>query len=336
MDLLEKRCRECGGLSLKRHTRYAIVSGEQRWIYFCETCESYFSETKHTVLENLRTPLSRVAQVMDALTEGMGINGVIRVFKVSKNSVYLWQERVADLKETLLLYALCHQFLQQIIEGDEVYTKVEKNQPPDQSEGWTIVLMERASRFIWELECGRKERKLFERAMRTLQKVIRKTHDLSLLTDGERRYGHLLFEICAAVLREGQPGRPPATLPHGVKVRIKNKGRQAHKRGRKRPKYQAPWREHPQTPPLTNLAQIHANHVEAFNASLRRRCAAYRRRTNTYAKKRLRLQQRLDVYWIMHNFVRVHFTTQRIPAVALGILSQGLSFVQLSQIQKIA
>ena len=119
-------------------------------------------------------------------------------------------------------------------------------------------------------------------------------------------------------------------------MRIKNKGEQAHKRGRKRPKYQAPWREHPQTPPLTDLVQIHANHVEAFNASLRRRCAAYRRRTNTYAKNRQRLQQRLDVYWIVHNFVRVHFTTRQIPAVALGILSQGLSFVQLSQIQKIA
>src|SRR5438105_10200645 len=44
-------------------------------------------------------------------------------------------------------------------------------------------------------------------------------------------------------------------------------------------------------------AQIHANHLEAFNASLRRRCAAYRRKTTTYAKKKKRLQQRLDVYW---------------------------------------
>ncbi len=336
MDLFEKRCPDCRGSSLKRHTHYTIGSGEQRWIYFCETCESYFSETKQTLLENLRTPLSLIIQVMEALTEGMGINAVTRVFKVSKNSLYLWQERVADLKETLLLYALCHQFLQQVIEGDEVYTKVGKNQPPEQSEGWTLVLMERASRFLWELGCGRKERKLFKRAMRTLQKVIGKTQDLSLLTDGERRYGHLLFEICAQVLREGQRGRPPRTLPKGVKVRIKNKGDQTHKRGRKRPTYQAPWREHPQTPLLKHLAQIHANHVEAFNASLRRRCAAYRRRTNTYAKKGTRLQQRLDVYWIVHNFVRVHFTTRQVPAVSLGIVGQGLSFVQLSQIQKIA
>jgi hypothetical protein len=63
-------------------------------------------------------------------------------------------------------------------------------------------------------------------------------------------------------------------------------------------------------------ADMHAKHPEAFHTSLRRRCAAYRQRTNMYAKKTGRLQERLDVYWIVHNFVRVHFTTRRVPSVA--------------------
>jgi hypothetical protein len=46
-------------------------------------------------------------------------------------------------------------------------------------------------------------------------------------------------------------------------------------------------------------------------------------------KKKKRLQQRLDVYWILHNFVRVHFTTQHVPAVALGIIEQGLSLAEI-------
>jgi len=37
-----------------------------------------------------------------------------------------------------------------------------------------------------------------------------------------------------------------------------------------------------------------------------------------YVKDTGRLQERLDVYWIVHHFVRVHFTTRRVPAVALG------------------
>jgi len=52
------------------------------------------------------------------------------------------------------------------------------------------------------------------------------------------------------------------------------------------------------------------------------------RRTNMYAKKTGRLQERLDVYWIVHNFVRVHFTTRQVPAVALGILEHGLGYVR--------
>jgi hypothetical protein len=81
---------------------------------------------------------------------------------------------------------------------------------------------------------------------------------------------------------------------------------------------------------------IHANHLEAFHASLRRRCATYRRQTNMYAKNPGRLQERLDVYWIVHNFVRVHFTTRQVPAVALGILDHGFALHELFLIQKAA
>ncbi|MBU0493065.1 MAG: hypothetical protein KKB13_14560 [Chloroflexi bacterium] len=91
----------------------------------------------------------------------------------------------------LLLYALCHQFIQQLIEGDELY-KVDQNHPPAESEGWTVVLLDRASRFLWELHCGEKEHGLFETAMHTLGQVIEQTEDLALLTDGERRYGNIL------------------------------------------------------------------------------------------------------------------------------------------------
>jgi hypothetical protein len=162
--------------------------------------------------------------------------------------------------------------------------------------------------------------------------VINTTGERALITDGERRYGQVLFDLCSELLRTGKRGRPPRTLPKGIQVRVKNKGSRAPKRGRKRPNYQAPCREPPHTSSAIENTPIHANHLEAFNASLRRRCAAYRRKTNTYAKKKKRLQQRLDVYGILHNFVRVHFTTQHVPAVALGIIEQGLSLADIFSI----
>jgi hypothetical protein len=199
-----------------------------------------------------------------------------------------------------------------------------------------MVLMDRATRFLGAMQWGRKDRKLFKNAMRLLGHVIEHTGDLTLLTDGERRYGSLLFELCSEALRTGKRGRPKKTLRQGVKVRLKNKGTQRHKRGPKRPTYQAPYPEHPATLQPVATTELHAPHLEAFQTSLRRRCAAYRRRTNMYAKHTGRLQERLDVYWIVHNFVRVHFTTRQVPAVALGVLESGLSRQEIFFIQKVA
>jgi hypothetical protein len=82
--------------------------------------------------------------------------------------------------------------------------------------------------------------------------------------------------------------------------------------------------------------EMHANHLEAFHTSLRRRCAAYRRRPDMYAKHTGRLQERVDVYWMVHTFVRGHFTTRQVPAVALGILDHGFALHELFLMQKAA
>ena len=332
MDLFSAACPLCGSAEVRAHSRYETQAHGPRTIYRCRECDIYYSETFATPIAGLTTPLSRIITVLTARSEGMGLNATARTFKVSKKSVMDWEQRLGELKPTLMLYSLLHEFIHQEIEGDELYTKVNQNIAPSASEGWTIVLMERGSRFLWELHCGRKDQQLFERALRCLAQVIKQTGSLSLLTDGERRYGNLLFEICHDVIRSGKPGRPAKRLPKGVRVRLKNK--ESKKRtGRRRKKYQAPVAEHPETVHQIADEQIHANHVEAFNASLRRRNAAFRRKINTYAKSRSALQRTLDVYWLVHNFVRVHFTTKAVPAVKLGILETGLSWVQLFSIR---
>ena len=208
MSLMECQCPECGSDLIKRHCGYIVLDGEERSIYHCMECDNYFSETKNTPLEGLRTPLSRISTVLNAVNDGMGINAACRTFQVGKNSIKRWLQRVGGLRQTLVLYALCHQFIQLLVEGDELYTKVGENKPAAASQGWTIVLMDRASRFLWELDCGQRETELFEQAMQTLAQVIEQTDDLTLFTDGERRYGNLLFDICQTVLQTGKVGRP--------------------------------------------------------------------------------------------------------------------------------
>jgi transposase-like protein len=333
MELLRRKCPVCHSLDMKYHSPYTTKNHDGRVIYKCENCPAYFSETKNTLMEGLKTPVSVIWQVLKARTEGMGLNAAARTFEKAKNTILAWERKFRDLHQVLFLYALAHEFLALVLEGDEVYTKVQKNVPPEQSLGWTILLMDRASRFIWALDCGKKDRRLFQKAIKTLEKIARQTHDLSIFTDGERRYGNLLFEICYDLGHNGKPGRPKKTFKRGVHFRIKNKGAQVHKKGRKRPKYQSPWKEHPETARTIAETDIHANHAEAFFSALRRKCATFRRKTNMYAKATTGLQRLLRVYWVVHNFLRVHFTIREVPAVALGILERRLSVHEIFQIQ---
>lgn len=333
MELFTKRCPDCRSPKNRIVRTYETQQNGTRALYQCEACGCHFSETKDTFLEGIRTPLSEIWRVLKARTDGMGLNAAVRTFEYAKNTILSWERKFAALQEVLVLYALLHRFVQQVIEGDEAYTKVGKTVPPSDSEGWTIALMDRASRFLWELDCGKREERLFQQAIDRLAQVIEQTGDVTVLTDGERRYGNLLFKVCSDVVRTGTRGRPQTTLKPGVKARVKNKGSQSRKRGRKRPKYQAPWAEHPDTAQGLDEASIHANHLEAFFSALRRKCSAYRRRTNTYAKTPKGLRRIAHVYWVVHNFLRVHFTTKEVPAVALGVLERRIHFKEICGIQ---
>ena len=317
-------CPYCGHKKIIVQNTYYTVHNGNRQLFCCKNCQQVFSQTHGTPMANLKTPLSKVAGVLRVRGEGMGQRATARIFGIHKNSVAIWEKRFAEQKAPLMLYAVCHEFINLTFEGDELYTIVGKRGEAHESEGWTAIILERASRFIIAQQCGEKNKDLFTNVMNQVVAYIEQTQDVTFLSDGERRYGNHLFELCATIIRTGKVGRPATTLPEGVKLRIKNKGSQAKKRGRKRPKYQAPQREHPNTKQDLEETEIHANHVEAQNAALRRKNSAFRRRTNTYAKTMKALQRTLDVHQIIHNFIRPHWTTGKVPAVAMGILMAGL------------
>jgi len=329
MNLHFHTCPYCNSDKIRAHTRYTTKNHGTRTIHYCLKCEQYFSETVGTPIMGLRTPLSRIIQILKVRTEGLGLNATARSFAVSKKSIIDWEKRLGALKPSLMLYMMLHKFINMVVEGDELYTKVERNTAPEDSQGWTIVLMERSSRFLLELRCGRKDRELFKAALALLSKVIEQTDSLTLLTDGERRYGNLLFTLCHQVVHDSTD-KLKKYLRKGVRVRLKNKGA---RRRSKHPKYEAPVPEHPETSNPVKEKEIHANHVEAFNSSLRRRSSAFRRKTNTYAKTQNHLQRVLDLHWLIHNFVRSHFTTKVVPAVKLGILEVGLLWSELFMIR---
>jgi len=123
-------------------------------------------------MENLRKPISLIACVIRSRTEGAGLNATARTFEISKNSVLKWEKGFVRLNRAPHVYSLAHRFIKMVIEGDELYAKVGGNLPPEQPQGWTAVLMDRASRFIWDMACGRRDRKLFTKVMGKLKKLL--------------------------------------------------------------------------------------------------------------------------------------------------------------------
>ena len=332
-ELFKRDCPHCHSEEVKIHSYYKTKNNGERKMFICQECGSVFSETYNTPIAGLVTPLSEIIRVVKDRVEGKGLNAAVRTSGYSKNTILNWEKRLAGLQETLFLYALVHEFIKLAIEGAELYTKVKKNEEASESKGWTIVTMERASRFIWTLKCGRKEQRLFLEAITTLVELFDKTEAIKLFTDGERRYSKLLFDICHETLKTGKRGRPRKVLPKGLSVRLKNKSSKRRDAEGKLDKVETPKAEHPETTELPEEKDVHANHVEAFNSSIRRSLSAFRRCTNTYAKSVSGLQRVLDIFWMFHNFIRCHFTTRQVPAVALGILQKGLTWEELLQLR---
>src|SRR5215510_7406828 len=103
MTLTPMRCTDCGCKDVKAQRTSTIKHGEQRIIYACASCGGTFSSTSTTPMAHLPPPISVIAQVLSALTEGMGINAVTRLYGVSNNSLYRWHERLSGVKNAPLV-----------------------------------------------------------------------------------------------------------------------------------------------------------------------------------------------------------------------------------------
>lgn len=199
--------------------------------------------------------------------------------------------------------------------------------PPSQSQGWTIHFIERESRYWLTAQAGLKDQPLFANGVQSAWEWVKACDGIRWFTDGERRYGQELWKLASVYLKaeERHPDYGHRKVwREGLEVAMKVKGAQGNRR--------VEWVkvEHPFTA-ISPASEVHANHNEAHNAALRRRCSAYRRRQNLYAKKLSGLQRVLDVQQLIHNWVRPHWglSKQTTPAMEMGFCSRPLSTLEL-------
>ena len=63
MTLPPIRCPYCNGKSIEAQRIYTIQCGAPRTLYHCAPCARSFSETRHTPIAQLKTPMTLVVQV---------------------------------------------------------------------------------------------------------------------------------------------------------------------------------------------------------------------------------------------------------------------------------
>ena len=112
MELLRRKCPVCHSADMQHHAPYTTKNYGGRVMYTCAICPASFSETKNTLLEGLKTPVSVIWHVLKARTEGMGFNAAARTFEKAKHTILAWERKCVDLHQVLFLYAVVHAFLE--------------------------------------------------------------------------------------------------------------------------------------------------------------------------------------------------------------------------------
>ena len=84
-------------------------------------------------MARLRTSSAVVSYAINARTEGMGARAAGRTFGKSHTTILRWEQRLADQAETWSPPA--PEDSDVTVEGDEVYTRVGENLPPQSVTG---------------------------------------------------------------------------------------------------------------------------------------------------------------------------------------------------------
>ena len=190
-----------------------------------------------------------------------------------------------------------------------------------------MTFIERKSRYWIEARAGAKTTELFAKATETAWQWAKASQYIRWFTDGERRYAQQLWQRASVYLKSTEVSCEYGhrkVWRHGWEVAIKIKSSQ----GNRRVAWLKP--EHPYTA-ISDKSDVHANHNEANNSALRRRCSAYRRRQNLYAKNTEGLQRAVTVQRLVHNWVRPHggLEKNKTPAMEIGLYHRPLSMLEL-------
>lgn len=323
---------------VKRGVR-SLKSGDKVQKYWCKSCRRWFTNRTGTAMHRMQMPEAHASSILKLRNEGNGVRATARLTGHSHWAVIALERRVEKVAMVLVLsFASIAGTLSPVFECDEVYTRVHHNRPAHESPGWLATAIERNSRAWLPFATGKRDDMLFQNFALNAMPSMLACGEAAIVSDGETRYAQGVDAWSNSHAWVGPasdgPGRATGTRKvwrEGLQVARKVKGSQGSQR---RGKIERPGNLHPETVPLED-ACIHANHQEAQNAALRRRCSAFRRRTNMYAKNQAGLDRALTIQQLIHNWGRPHWWHEgkKTPAMVLELADRPLTATDLLRIR---
>ena len=334
---------------------YLTQSGKRR-IFCCHTCATRFSETRETVLFDLRTSEEKVMMALKMLLVRVDLAGIGFVLGVTEETVLAWLRRAAHQAA-----AINHHLLRNLpvtqVQLDELWNFIERKHARETDEaGESLPDGEDGRQWVWVSfapECRLMIAAVVgPRTLDTAKEVVAATKARvagipAFFSDGFTCYLAALiaaFHVITTFARTGKRGRPrkPLYEPHpdlvyGQLVKQKKQGKLLTLStrvvlGAER---------------LTQLGcTISTALVERVNLTLRQALAPLARKTSSFCKDRERLRQRVVFFQAFYNVVRPHMSLrqplplherkchgaicprwqERTPAMAVGVTDHVWTF----------
>ena len=80
-----------------------------------------------------------------------------------------------------------------------------------------------------------------------------------------------------------------------------------------------------------NKAEIGITEVDGFCSKLRERISCFTRKARSFAKKKLCIEQRLEIFSVQHNFIETK--KRKTPAMKEGLQNKPLTWERFFQIR---
>jgi len=250
-------------------------------------------------------------QILNCLSEGMGINATARVTGKSKNTVL---KLLADTGEACALYQdrVMNNLSCKRIQVDEIWSfvgmkqkQVKADSPIGSGDCYTFTAIDPDTKLMPCWLVGVRSRECTEAFMRDL--APRLANRIQLTSDGMGSYPNAVFDAFGWSVDYG--------------MLYKTYADQGSIKEAKRRYSPAPMVSSEKHAAIGNpdMDHISTSHVERANLSMRMGMRRFTRLTNAFSKKLENHMHAVSFYFMVYNFVKVHKSIKTTPAMEAGV-----------------